>query len=329
MTDEVELSLEDITVLVSHLARQHLDHGVRRRLRSRLDALPRSLVDEEPLLLTDAFLEGFGLLVLTEDRLIFIAEDPTAEPVTIAFFDDQPLTATPADEPGSNGRDLTITVGGTVTVIEELGDPDWVEEFADAIHAATGTPRPPGGGGVALTSCPWCDATFDPPVPRHDACPSCGLALDTSSEPPPAPPAGPSRTPNGPVVHADGTATCPFCAEDIRSQAIVCRHCGLALTADAPDTGRGLPSPHQAGSTNGYAIASLTLGFLWLYGLGSLLALVFGYMAKSQITRSQGRQGGGGLATAGIVLGWLGLLGVVAIVVVALVTFNGTETSGY
>lgn len=35
--------------------------------------------------------------------------------------------------------------------------------------------------------------------------------------------------------------------------------------------------------TNGLAIASLVLGILWLSGLGSFLALIFGYISKRQI----------------------------------------------
>jgi hypothetical protein len=59
--------------------------------------------------------------------------------------------------------------------------------------------------------------------------------------------------------------------------------------------------------TNGYAIASLVLGIVWLWWLGSILALVFGYSARAQIMASDGRQGGEGLAIAGIVLGWVGV----------------------
>ena len=57
--------------------------------------------------------------------------------------------------------------------------------------------------------------------------------------------------------------------------------------------------------TNGMAIASMVLGILWLYWIGSILALVFGYVAKKQI-RERG-EAGGGMATAGIVLGWVGV----------------------
>lgn len=59
--------------------------------------------------------------------------------------------------------------------------------------------------------------------------------------------------------------------------------------------------------TNGMAIASLVLGIVWICGLGSILALVFGYMGKNQIDRSGGAEGGRGLAVAGIVLGWIGV----------------------
>jgi hypothetical protein len=67
--------------------------------------------------------------------------------------------------------------------------------------------------------------------------------------------------------------------------------------------------PHTVNwqTTNSFAIASLVSGVVWLSGIGSILALVFGYMAKRQIAASNGRQGGGGMATAGIILGWVGI----------------------
>ena len=65
------------------------------------------------------------------------------------------------------------------------------------------------------------------------------------------------------------------------------------------------PPYAPAQRTNGLAIASMVLGILWMYWIGSILALVFGYIAKNQI-RERG-EGGGGMATAGIVLGWIGV----------------------
>jgi hypothetical protein len=78
-----------------------------------------------------------------------------------------------------------------------------------------------------------------------------------------------------------------------------------------PSGASGYASPTK---TNGLAIASMVLGILWLYWIGSILALVFGYVAKSQIKRSNGAQTGRGMAIAGIVLGWVGV-GLLAIVI--------------
>lgn len=69
-----------------------------------------------------------------------------------------------------------------------------------------------------------------------------------------------------------------------------------------PPPGYGYP-PHPG--TNGLAIASLVLGILWIYWVGSILALVFGYVARNQIKASG--QTGAGMAVAGIVLGWVGV----------------------
>jgi hypothetical protein len=60
-----------------------------------------------------------------------------------------------------------------------------------------------------------------------------------------------------------------------------------------------------ARKTNPLAIVSLVLGIIWIFWLGSIAALIFGYVSLSQI-RSR-NQSGRGLAIAGIVLGWIGV----------------------
>jgi hypothetical protein len=67
----------------------------------------------------------------------------------------------------------------------------------------------------------------------------------------------------------------------------------------------------QGRPTNGMAITSLIMGiagFTFLPALGSILALIFGYIGKGQVARSQGAQDGRGMAIAGIVMGWVGLI---------------------
>jgi uncharacterized membrane protein len=82
----------------------------------------------------------------------------------------------------------------------------------------------------------------------------------------------------------------------------------IAAAADQPP-GQPGAAPSQ---TNGLAIAALLLAVLWFAGIGAVLALVFGYRARSEINNSAGRQTGSGLATAGIILGWIGITILVA-----------------
>lgn len=79
-----------------------------------------------------------------------------------------------------------------------------------------------------------------------------------------------------------------------------------------PPPGYGYP-PRPSRGTNGFAIASLVLGIICLYWVGSVLAIIFGFIARKQI-RDSGDQGRA-MATAGIVLGfsWFVLLGVLVL----------------
>ena len=76
-------------------------------------------------------------------------------------------------------------------------------------------------------------------------------------------------------------------------------------------------------STN--AIVSLVsgiMGWTFLPFLGSIVAIITGHMAKSEIKRSAGMVGGNGMATAGLVLGYvaigLSLCGICLVVILSL-----------
>mgnify|MGYP003350445616 FL=1 len=75
--------------------------------------------------------------------------------------------------------------------------------------------------------------------------------------------------------------------------------------------------------TNGFAIASLVLGCVGIFtcGLGSVLAVIFGFIARSQI-RQRGEQGNG-MALAGIILGFVFLALFVIYVIVVAITASG------
>jgi Domain of unknown function (DUF4190) len=78
--------------------------------------------------------------------------------------------------------------------------------------------------------------------------------------------------------------------------------------------GYGMQRPR----TNGLAIASLVCslaGFV-IFGFSALLGVIFGFVARAQIARSQGTQRGNGLATAGIVIGLI-----VVVIWIALIVF--------
>jgi uncharacterized protein DUF4190 len=114
-------------------------------------------------------------------------------------------------------------------------------------------------------------------------------------------PAGQGPDPYGQPAYGQQPSGQPYTAQPYAAQPYGQQPYG-AQPYGQPPYGYPYPPPQR---TNGMAIASMVLGILWLYWIGSILALVFGYVAKKQI-RERG-EAGGGMATAGIVLGWVGV----------------------
>jgi len=79
-------------------------------------------------------------------------------------------------------------------------------------------------------------------------------------------------------------------------------------------------NPWQTPAQSGKAIASLVLGILSMTGCGGpftgIPAIVFGFLARKDISKSDGQLDGGGLAVAGIVTGMIGTFGFVVYMVV-------------
>lgn len=79
--------------------------------------------------------------------------------------------------------------------------------------------------------------------------------------------------------------------------------------------------------TNGFAIAALVCPIV-VCGIGSILGIVFGHVARRQIKRTG--EGGSGLALAGLIIGYVTLgLAVAAIVAIAVLasTFDGQSAA--
>ncbi len=109
-------------------------------------------------------------------------------------------------------------------------------------------------------------------------------------------------------------------------------------SASLPSRPVSMPSPMPPQSppaTNGLAIASLVLSILCLFGIGSVLGIIFGAKARKEIRWSRGNQGGDGLALAGIIVGICTLTIVVVVATMWVIGFvtltnhveNGVATS--
>ena len=93
-------------------------------------------------------------------------------------------------------------------------------------------------------------------------------------------------------------------------------------SAGYPPQGTSWNAPRR---TNGLAIASLACacaGIIpFLFGLPSVLGIIFGFVARSQIKNAHGAQGGAGLALAGIIVGF-SLIGLFILAVVLVAIFD-------
>lgn len=88
---------------------------------------------------------------------------------------------------------------------------------------------------------------------------------------------------------------------------------------NTPPPGSPHPPDRPAGAhvgANAMAIASMILGIVWVLWIGSILALVFGYIGLHQIRRT--RESGRGMAIAGIVLGWIGVATLLLLIVLGI-----------
>ena len=113
---------------------------------------------------------------------------------------------------------------------------------------------------------------------------------------------------------------CPNCGASIADNSQFCSNCGKSTfpvqfnAAKVPPPPAAVPiAPQQ---TSGKAIASLVCGIINIFPL-FIVAVVLGHMSLSEIKKSGGRLKGEVLAIAGLVMGYLGIVAIPIILIIA------------
>ena len=99
---------------------------------------------------------------------------------------------------------------------------------------------------------------------------------------------------------------CANCGRELSPAAVVCPNCGHP----GPAAGTVVVTTAPPKRTEGFAIASLACGIVGFVGVpivGSILAIVFGAVARKRIA-SDPDLGGADLARAGTIIGWAGVV---------------------
>lgn len=108
---------------------------------------------------------------------------------------------------------------------------------------------------------------------------------------------------------------CMRCGSSVDDQDKFCRKCGTPAAGPS-----GAPTPGVAGgpaTTSTKAIISFVCGlFVFLFPV-SVVAIILGHLSLSEIKKSAGRLTGEGLATAGLILGYMGVAGIPIILIIA------------
>ncbi len=115
--------------------------------------------------------------------------------------------------------------------------------------------------------------------------------------------------------------TCSKCGATVAEDSRFCSICGNSVLepqaagppiAFPPPLGAPVASPE----TSGKAVASLICGIISIFPF-CVVAIILGHIAVSQIGKSAGRLTGKGVAIAGLVLGYLGLVAIPFIAIIA------------
>jgi len=118
---------------------------------------------------------------------------------------------------------------------------------------------------------------------------------------------------------------CRHCGANLAPGAYFCAACGKDQTGSPVASAPAPSAPIIAGAgppagfvpTSGKAIGSLICGLFFFMFPVAIVAIVLGHLALSEIKRSAGRMKGEGLAIGGLVLGYLGIVFIPIILIIA------------
>ena len=111
---------------------------------------------------------------------------------------------------------------------------------------------------------------------------------------------------------------CAQCGNSMAAGERFCKVCGKdgAVAGAAAPSGTPL-TPGAPAETSSKAILSLVCGLLFFVPLAFIAAIVFGHLGLSEIRKSAGRLKGEGMAIAGLVLGYVWIVGIPIILIMA------------
>jgi type IV pilus assembly protein PilA len=122
---------------------------------------------------------------------------------------------------------------------------------------------------------------------------------------------------------------CSLCAADNPNDGRFCVKCGAVLQGQRgmppPGWGYNVPAAPYVGptETSGKAIGSLICGLLFFFFPTAVIAIILGHLSLSDIGKAGGRLTGNGLATTGLVLGYMGVAFIpIALIVAAIAIPN-------
>lgn len=122
-----------------------------------------------------------------------------------------------------------------------------------------------------------------------------------------------SNTEKNSISGAGGSGMfCANCGKDIDAHAKFCIECGAEVNPSMRnDASKNTQPKVNQSQTSGLAITSMVLGILgiiigWIsLAIPSLLAIIFGHIARSKIRNGNGEISGDGMAITGLVTGYL------------------------